>query len=39
MALHPQCKAFLDMIAAGGGPPLEELPLAEARTVPLAMID
>ena len=22
MALHPQCKAFLDMLAAAGGPPL-----------------
>ncbi|HEV8395126.1 MAG TPA: alpha/beta hydrolase [Vicinamibacterales bacterium] len=31
MALHPQCKAFLDQIAAGGGRPLHELSPAEAR--------
>jgi acetyl esterase len=39
MALHPQCKAFLDMLAAAGGPPLETLPLDEARKVPYMMID
>ena len=39
MALHPQCKAFLDMLAAAGGPPLETLPLDEARKVPHMMID
>jgi acetyl esterase len=39
MALHPQCKAFLDMLAAAGGPPLEQLPLDEARKVPYQMID
>lgn len=39
MALHPQCKAFLDMLAAAGGPPLESLPLDEARKVPYMMID
>ena len=39
MALHPQCKAFLDMLAAAGGPPLEQLPLDEARKLPYQMID
>jgi acetyl esterase len=39
MALHPQCKAFLDGLAASGGKPIEQLPLAEARTVPRAMIE
>jgi acetyl esterase len=39
MPLHPQCKAFLDTLAAGGGPPLEQLPVAEARKVPRLMID
>jgi acetyl esterase len=31
MALHPQCKAFLDQIAASGGRPLHEMAPAEAR--------
>ena len=31
MALHPQCKAFLDQIAAGGGRPLHEMTPVEAR--------
>ena len=31
MSLHPQCKAFLDQIAAAGGRPLHELSPAEAR--------
>jgi acetyl esterase len=31
MALHPQCKAFLDQIAAAGGRPLHELSPVEAR--------
>ena len=31
MALHSQCKAFLDQIAASGGRPLHELAPAEAR--------
>ncbi len=39
MSLHPQCKAFLDSLAASGGPPLEQLPLAEARMVPRALIE
>jgi acetyl esterase/lipase len=39
MALHPQCKAFLDMLAAAGGPGLNELPLDEARKVPYRMIE
>jgi acetyl esterase len=39
MALHPQCKSFLDMLAAAGGPGLNELPLDEARKVPYQMID
>jgi acetyl esterase/lipase len=39
MALHPQCKGFLDMIAGAGGPGLNELPLDEARKVPFQMIE
>jgi len=39
MSLDPQAKSFLDTIAGFGGPPLEQLPLAEARKVPLGMID
>jgi acetyl esterase len=39
MALHPQCKGFLDMLAAAGGPGLNELPLDEARKVPYQMIE
>ena len=39
MALHPQCKAFLDMLAAAPGPGLNELPLDEARKVPYQMIE
>jgi acetyl esterase len=31
MPLHPQCRAFLDQLAAAGGPPLEALTPAEAR--------
>jgi acetyl esterase/lipase len=31
MPLDPQCKAFLDTIAAGGGRPLYEMPAADAR--------
>jgi len=38
MALHPQCKAFLDILAASGGKPLEQLPVAEARQVPMALL-
>jgi acetyl esterase len=39
MALHPECRAFLDTIAAAGGSPIEQLPLTEARSVPLALIE
>jgi acetyl esterase len=39
MALHPQCKAFLDMLAAAGGKPIEQLPVTEARMVAPALID
>ena len=39
MALHPQCKAFLDILASGGGPPLHELPLEQARAVPGLMVN
>jgi len=35
MALHPQCKAFLDQLAAMGGRPLHELTPAEARSMAL----
>ena len=39
MALHPQCKAFLDILASGGGPPLHQLPIEQARAVPKLMAD
>jgi acetyl esterase len=39
MALHPQAKAFLDMLASSGAPPLEQLPLAEARAVRSEMLE
>jgi len=39
MSLDPQAKSFLDTIAGFGGPPLEQLPLAEARKVPLGLIE
>ena len=38
MALDPQCKAFIDMLAAAGGRPLGQLPLEEARVVSPEMI-
>jgi acetyl esterase len=37
MPLHPQCTAFLDLLASHGGPPIEQLPVADARGVALAM--
>jgi acetyl esterase len=36
MALHPQCKAFLDVLASAGGPPLHELPVGDARKISLS---
>ena len=39
MALHPQAKAFLDVLAATGAPPIEQLSLAEARAVRSEMIE
>jgi len=39
MALLPQAKAFLDMLASSGAPPLEQLPLSEARAVTPERID
>lgn len=39
MALHPQCKGFLDLLAAAGGPGLNQMPLDEARKVPYQMIE
>jgi len=39
MALDPQCKAFLDRLASSGAPPIEQLPLAEARAVRSEMIE
>jgi acetyl esterase len=39
MPLHPQCKAFLDILASGGGPPLHQLPLEQARAVPGLMVN
>jgi acetyl esterase len=35
MALHPQCKVFLDQLAAMGGPPLHTLTPADARAMVL----
>ena len=37
MALDPQVKAFLDMLAAAGGPPLEQMEVPAAREMYLAM--
>lgn len=37
MPIHPQCQAFLDLLASFGGPPLEQLPVADARGVALGM--
>lgn len=34
MALHQQCKAFLDTLASFGGPPMWELPIAAVRAAP-----
>ena len=39
MALHPQCKQFLDILASAGGPPLEQLPVPEARQVAMALME
>ena len=39
MALHPQAKAFLDMLASSGAPPIEKLPLAEARAARAEMLE
>lgn len=39
MALHPQCKAFLDQLAAAGGKQLNEMTPAEARATGAALID
>jgi acetyl esterase len=39
MPLHPQCKSFLDLLGAAGGKPIEQLPLDEARALPLALIE
>ena len=33
MPLDPQCKTFLDMLAASGGRPLHEMSPVEARTM------
>src|SRR5260221_10520517 len=37
MPLNPQAKAFLDQAAASGAPPLNALPVAEARKVLVAL--
>ena len=39
MALHPQCKAFIDLLASGGGKPLEQLPVEEARLMSAGLRD
>nr|AFK83603.1 lipolytic enzyme SBLip5.1 [uncultured bacterium] len=39
MSLHPQCKAFLDQLAAAGGKQLYEMTPAEARATGAALID
>ena len=36
MALHPQCKAFLDQLASMGGRPMHEMTRRGARTVAAA---
>ena len=35
MALHPQCKAFLDQLASMGGTPMHEMTPVEARGMAL----
>ena len=35
VALHPQCKAFLDQLASMGGKPMHEMTPAEARGLAL----
>ena len=35
MALHPQCTSFLDLLAAAGGRPLQNLTPQEARQMVL----
>src|SRR2546421_559964 len=35
MPLDPQCKAFLDQLAATPGPPLHEMTVEQARSMPL----
>jgi acetyl esterase len=39
MPLHPQCKAFLDLLASFGGPPLEQMTVADARAQSRGMIE
>jgi len=39
MALHPQCKAFIDLLASAGGKPLEQLPVDEARLMSAGLRD
>ncbi|MGH9645874.1 MAG: alpha/beta hydrolase, partial [Bryobacteraceae bacterium] len=39
MPLHPQAKALLDMLASSGAPPIEQLPLVDARAVRAEMIE
>jgi acetyl esterase len=39
MALHPQAKAFLDMLADMGGKPIEQLPVEEGRLVSMGLIE
>ena len=39
MSLHPQCKAFLDQLAAAGGKQLYEMTPAEARATGAALTD
>ena len=39
MVLHPQAKALLDFLASAGAPPIEQLPLSEARAVRSEMIE
>ena len=38
MPLHPQCKAFLDQLAAMGGKQLYEMTPVEARATGAALI-
>ncbi len=39
MALHPECKAFLDTLAAASDTPIDRLPVADARMASQGLIE